>query len=84
MQERYHEYIRRMDKIEDLKERLIVLKNRHSILEQDLVNYSHTYFIPRDRITLIKKQKLAIKDEIQKIQSELRDLEIFRENSDSD
>lgn len=81
MQERYHEYMKRMNRIEGLKERLIVLNNRHALLEQDLANYSHTYFMPQDRIKLIKKQKLAAKDEIQKIQSELRELEVFGEDS---
>lgn len=72
MQERYHEYIRRMYKETEMsiEGRLISLKNKHHELDKKVEALIGEH-APDHYITSLKKQKLKIKEEIIKLEKEL-------------
>lgn len=72
-QEPYEKYMQRMHRETEmsLENRLVALKNKHHLLDKTIETLIAEH-APDLYISARKKEKLALKDEIAKVESELR------------
>lgn len=60
-----------MEDIEELLEKLADLESEHRNLDQEIEKLSHTAPVDLLLIQRLKKKKLALKDQIQKLKSDI-------------
>lgn len=59
------------DNVEELSDQLIALQDRHSALDQELQELLAFSYVDQLQVQRLKKQKLRIKDTIEKLKTRL-------------
>ena len=80
MQESYYNYIKRMDRMTDMSQdglsnHIIALKNKHHDLDKRIEALIAEH-APDQYVTTMKKEKLALKEQIVDCEKRLEDLKI--------